>query len=151
MDGGTCRSRMLRALGLQRRELRSWALYDWANSAFVTSVGVVILPLYFQQVAGRRSCPEGRPLVYWGYINSLALLLIAVASPMLGAVADFMGAKKRFLGLFVGLGVSATAGMYFRGGGGLGAGGDPFRGRNDRGDGFANVRRLVVAPHRPRG
>ncbi len=105
---------MLRALGLQRKELRSWALYDWANSAFVTSVGVVILPLYFQQVAGA-DLPEGRPLVYWGYINSLALLLIAVASPMLGAVADFMGAKKRFLGLFVGLGVSATAGMYFVG------------------------------------
>ena len=105
---------MLLSLGLQRRELRSWALYDWANSAFVTSVGVVILPLYFQQVAGA-DLPEGRPLVYWGYINSLALLLIAIASPMLGAVADFMGAKKRFLGISIGLGVLATAGMYFVG------------------------------------
>lgn len=104
----------MRTLGLGRRELRSWALYDWANSAFVTSVGVVILPLYFQQVAGA-DLPEGRPLVYWGYINSLALLLIAIASPMLGAVADFMGAKKRFLGLSIGLGVLATAGMYFIG------------------------------------
>ncbi|CAN5608384.1 MFS transporter [soil metagenome] len=113
--GGAPRwGRMLRTLGLQRKELRSWALYDWANSAFVTSVGVVILPLYFQQVAGA-DLPEGRPLVYWGYINSLALLLIAIASPMLGAVADFMGAKKRFLGLSIGLGVLATAGMYFVG------------------------------------
>lgn len=105
---------MLRALGLQRRELRAWALYDWANSAFVTSVSTVILPLYFQQVAGA-NLPEGQPLVYWGYINSLALLLIAIASPVLGAVADFMGAKKRFLGLFMGVGVAATAGLYFVG------------------------------------
>lgn len=59
--------------------------------------------------------PEGRPLVYWGYINSLALLFIAVASPVLGAVADFMGAKKRFLGTFMGIGVAATAGLYFVG------------------------------------
>ncbi|MGB3634654.1 MAG: hypothetical protein WA982_11485, partial [Rubrobacteraceae bacterium] len=102
--GGVTRwGRMLRALGLQRKELRSWALYDWANSAFVTSVGVVILPLYFQQVAGA-DLPEGRPLVYWGYLNSLALLLIAIASPMLGAIADFMGAKKSFLGISVGIG-----------------------------------------------
>ena len=105
---------MLRSLGLQRPELRGWALYDWANSAFATSVAVVILPLYFQQVAGA-DLPEGRALVYWGYINSLALLLIAAASPVLGAMADFMGAKKGFLGLFMGLGVAATAGLYFVG------------------------------------
>ncbi|CAN5900800.1 MFS transporter [soil metagenome] len=114
-DGSTTPwGRVLRTLGLHRRELRSWALYDWANSAFVTSVGVVILPLYFRQVAAT-DLPDGQPLVYWGYINSLALLLIAIASPMLGAMADFMGAKKRFLGISIGLGVLATAGLYFVG------------------------------------
>ncbi|HZY65699.1 MAG: MFS transporter [Actinomycetota bacterium] len=103
---------LLRALGLHRRDLRAWALYDWANSAFVTSVGVAILPIYFASVAGV-DLPGNQATAYWGYVNSLALLIIAIASPVLGAMADFMGAKKRFLGLFMGMGVLATAGLYF--------------------------------------
>lgn len=114
MSGGRPlrRSRLLRTLGLHRRDLRSWVLYDWANSAFVTSVGVAILPVYFLSLA-EPDLSVGQATAYWGYINSFALLLIAVASPVLGAMADFMGAKKRFLGLFMGMGVVATAGLYF--------------------------------------
>lgn len=110
-ERGRRAGRLLNALGLQRRELRSWALYDWANSAFVTSIGAAILPIYFVQVAGA-DLPEGRALAYWSYVNAFALLLIAVATPVLGAMADFLGAKKRFLALFMGLGVLATAGLY---------------------------------------
>ncbi len=106
--------RWLRALGLDRRELRSWALYDWANSAFVTTVIAAVLPIYYSSVAAG-DLPRNVATAYWGYTAATALLLIAVASPMLGAMADYLGAKKRFLATFAGLGVLATACLYFVG------------------------------------
>lgn len=87
-------------------------MYDWANSAFATTVMAAVLPVYYQQVAGS-GLPPGQALTYWGYTTSLALLLIAVASPVLGAAADFLGAKKRFLAGFVGLGVTFTAALWW--------------------------------------
>ena len=98
---------LLRSLGLHRRELRAWAMYDWANSAFATTIMAAILPIYYVQVAGS-SLPSNVALAYWGYTAAIALLIIVVASPVLGAIADYMGAKKAFLGAFMALGVTAT-------------------------------------------
>lgn len=104
--------RLLTRLGLDRRELRAWAMYDWANSAFYTTVMAAVLPIYYQQVAAA-TLPENLRLSYWGYTTSLALLVIAVISPVLGAAADFLGAKKRFLAAFVVLGTCSTALLWF--------------------------------------
>jgi UMF1 family MFS transporter len=106
--------RRLRALGLHRKELRAWALYDWANSAFATTVMAAVLPIYYVQVAGS-TLPSNVALSYWAYTAAAALLIIVLASPILGAMADFMGAKKRFLAAFMLLGVAATLGLSFVG------------------------------------
>jgi UMF1 family MFS transporter len=107
---------VLNALGLHRKELRAWAMYDWANSAFATTVMAGVLPVYYASVAGA-TLPGNRATVYWAYTSSIALAIIAVLSPLLGAAADYLGAKKRFLGIFAVLGIGATALLYFAGSG----------------------------------
>jgi UMF1 family MFS transporter len=99
-------------MGLGQPETRSWAMYDWANSAFATTIMAAVLPIYYASVAGS-DLPGNTATVYWGYTTSLALFLVAIISPVLGAVADFLGAKKRFMATFVALGVVATATLYF--------------------------------------
>lgn len=105
---------MLRSLVLNRRETISWALYDWANSAFATTIMAAVLPIYYASVAGA-TLPGNRASVYWGYTTSVALFLVAIISPILGAIADYMGAKKRFMGVFLGAGIVSTALLYFVG------------------------------------
>jgi UMF1 family MFS transporter len=101
-------------LGLGRKELRAWASYDWANSAFYTTVAAAFLPLYYSTVAAS-DLPGAMATAYWGYTQAIALAIIAVISPVLGAVADYMGAKKRFLAVFMSFGVTFTALLYFVG------------------------------------
>ncbi|HEV2149411.1 MAG TPA: MFS transporter [Longimicrobiaceae bacterium] len=103
---------ILQRLGLHRPELRAWAMYDWAASAFQTTIMVAVFPIYFIRVAGAGG-PEVVASQWWGYANSAAIAIVALLSPVLGAIADFSASKKRFLGSFAGLGVAAVAGMYF--------------------------------------
>jgi len=105
---------LLQAIGLHRKETRSWAMYDWANSAFATTIMAAVLPIYYAKVAAQ-DLPRNVASAYWGYTTAIALFLIAVISPMLGAVADYMGAKKRFMGVFAVLGIIFTASLYFIG------------------------------------
>ena len=106
------RGGLLTALGLHRRELRAWALYDWANSAFVTTVMAAVLPIYYHQVAAV-GLPENLRTAYWGYTQTIALAIIALSSPILGAMADYLGAKKKFLAFFAFSGVVGSALLYF--------------------------------------
>ena len=101
-------------LGLGNKEARAWAMYDWANSAFATTIMAGFLPVYYSQVAASH-LPDTVATAYWGYTTAIALALIAVLAPVLGAVADYMGAKKRFLAGFMGFGVTFTALLYFIG------------------------------------
>ncbi|MGD2153532.1 MAG: MFS transporter [Gemmatimonadales bacterium] len=110
-ESGASSRGWLKLLGLHRRELRSWALYDWANSAFATTIMGAVLPIYFARVAAGHM-PGNVATAYWGYTTALGLALIALASPVLGAIGDYMGAKKRFLAGFMILGVIATACLY---------------------------------------
>ncbi len=103
---------VLAKLGLDRPELRAWAMYDWAASAFQTTIMVAVFPIYFIKVAGAGGT-EVAASQWWGYANSAAIAFVALLSPVLGAIADFSASKKRFLGVFTGLGVAAVAGMYF--------------------------------------
>ena len=83
----------LRAVALDRKETFSWAIYDWANSAFATTIIATVLPIYYASVAASDLAPNVAS-AYWGYTTSIALLLIALVAPILGAMADFMGAKS---------------------------------------------------------
>lgn len=102
----------LSALGLHRKELRAWALYGWADCAFSATVMAAILPIYYADVAAA-DLPKHLRSAYWGYTTGIALLIIAVASPIIGAAADFLGAKKKFLVGFFLSGVLASIGLCF--------------------------------------
>jgi MFS transporter, UMF1 family len=94
-----------------QRAIRAWTMYDWANSAFVTTIMAAVLPVYYSSVAAV-NLPANIATAYWGYTVSIALLITAILSPILGAVADFQGAKKRYLMIFMLLGVTGTALLY---------------------------------------
>jgi MFS transporter, UMF1 family len=94
-----------------KRAIWAWTMYDWANSAFVTTIIAAVLPVYYASVAAANLAPN-IATAYWGYTTSIALLITAVLSPVLGAVADFQGAKKRYLMIFMLLGVTGTTLLY---------------------------------------
>ncbi|MDB4223324.1 MFS transporter [Granulosicoccus sp.] len=92
----------------------SWAFYDWANSAFATTVIAGFFPLFFKQYwsAG----VEATTSTFWlGLGNSAASFLILLMAPMLGAIADSSGTHKRLLAFFAGLGIVATAAFFLIG------------------------------------
>ncbi len=95
-----------------KKVINAWSMYDWANSAFATTIMAAVLPIYYSAIAEPTLTPN-QSTAYWGYTNSIALLLIAIISPILGAMADFRGQKKRFLTVFALLGITATAFMFF--------------------------------------
>ncbi len=103
---------ILDTLGLHRPELRAWAMYDWANSAFVTIIMTAIFPIYFSQVAGAGLEPATATFRF-GIATTVGLVIIALLAPVLGTIADYAAVKKRMLGTFLGIGVSAVACMYF--------------------------------------
>lgn len=115
MDRKTCLEHALsEAEGRSRKVVRAWYMYDWANSAFATSIMVAILPRYYWDVAGQY-LPGNRSTVYWGYTVSIALLIIAVSAPILGAMADYSGTRKRFLLGFAGVGALFSSLLVFVG------------------------------------
>ena len=95
-----------------KKIINSWAMYDWANSAFATTIMAAVLPIYYRAIA-EPTLTGNQITSYWAYTNSIALLLIAIISPILGAMADFKGAKKRYLTIFALFGIVATAFMFF--------------------------------------
>lgn len=105
---------ILGSVGLGTRERKAWAFYDWANSAFATTVMAAFLPFYYQDVAAVQLA-DTDATAYWGYTTALALALVAIISPVLGAIADYMGAKKRFLAVFMGFGATFSALLWYVG------------------------------------
>ena len=103
---------LLDRLGLHRPELRAWAMYDWATSAMQTVVMTAVFPIFFVKVAGAHLAPE-EATQQLSLVNSIALTLVAVASPILGAVSDLAGNKKVLLAAFMLAGVLATGSMYW--------------------------------------
>jgi UMF1 family MFS transporter len=97
---------MLSSLHLTREE-RSWVLYDVANSAFVLVMVTAIMPLYYKEVIAG-SLPDATATANWGFANAAAALALALLAPLLGALADYRGRKKRFFAGFLVPGVAAT-------------------------------------------
>lgn len=90
------------------RRIRAWTMYDWANSAFATTILAAVLPVYYSQVAGATLPSPAVATAYWSTGLSVSLFIVALMSPLLGTISDVMRGKKRFLAVFFGLGVIAT-------------------------------------------
>jgi len=103
-------SGFLARMGLDRPELRAWAMYDWANSVFMTTV-LQIFPLYFLEVAAV-ALPRNVASARFAWATAAAIVLVGLLGPVLGAVADFQGNKKTMLGFFLAVGVVSTAAMF---------------------------------------
>ncbi|MGH3482732.1 MAG: MFS transporter [Nocardioidaceae bacterium] len=115
----------------RRREQRAWYFYDWANSAYVTVVATVLFAPYLTAVAERAACGPGvsddnpchtdlrvlglsvsaGSLVF--YVVTVATIMSAVLLPIVGAIADRSGAKKRLMAGFAWAGSLAAGGMFF--------------------------------------
>ena len=87
-------------------------MYDWANSAFQTTIIAVVFPIYYQKVAAAGQ-PEAVAMSRYAWATTLAILIVAIVAPLLGAIADYSAVKKRLLGAFLVIGATATAGMYW--------------------------------------
>jgi len=100
-----------------RREVYSWCLYDWANSAFVLTVVSGFFPLFFKSYYCGAGVSVVETTARLGAGNTAAGIVIALLSLVLGAVADAGAGKKRFLFFFAALGAASTASLFFVGSG----------------------------------
>ncbi len=94
------------------KPILSWALYDWANSAFATTVMAGFFPIFFKSYwsVGVTATESTFRL---GLANSIGSIVIMVLAPLLGAIADQGGVRKKFLLFFTAMGVVMTGGLYF--------------------------------------
>jgi UMF1 family MFS transporter len=101
----------LKSLLLQKPVL-SWALYDWANSAFATTVMAGFFPLFFSQYwsAGNSAAVTTFRL---GITSGIASFILAVLAPLLGAMADHGGKRRKFLFVFTAMGVLGSGALYY--------------------------------------
>lgn len=90
------------------KKIIAWTFYDWANSAFATTVMVVFFPIFFKQYWGAELSVT-QSTAWLGYTNSAASFLVAVLAPWLGALADEGNARLKLLAMFTVLGVIGTA------------------------------------------
>ena len=89
----------------------SWAMYDWGNSAFATTVMAGFYPIFFKDFWSKGT--EATVSTFWlGVTISSASVVVAFLAPMLGAMADHGGTKKRSLALFAGIGILATGCLF---------------------------------------
>ena len=102
----------------KKKEIFSWAMYDFANSAFATTILAVIFNVYFATVIvgteGVRILGFNLPGdVLWGYVVSFSMILVCLSSPILGVIADFSRTRKKFLFFYCCLGAIFTGLLFF--------------------------------------
>src|SRR5437762_3052427 len=108
-----------------KREIFGWTMYDWANSAFSTTVGTVFLGPYLTAIADSATKSSGGLLYlgnvpisftsFFSYAVSASVLLQVTFLPVLGALADYSHLRKQLLMFFAVLGSLATISMFFIG------------------------------------
>jgi UMF1 family MFS transporter len=107
-------ARLMARVGLVTPEQRAWAWYDWANSVYFTTVITAVFPTFYATYAAKGLEPA-QATARFALITTVSVAMVAILSPILGAIADYSGSKKRFLAVFLGIGVTACAGMVFIG------------------------------------
>ena len=114
-------ARLLSRVGLVTPEQRAWAWYDWANSVYFTTVITAVFPTFYATYAARGLGLEpAQVTARFSLITTLSVAAVAIAAPILGAVADYSGIKKRLLATFMTVGVAACAAMALIGEGDIG-------------------------------
>src|SRR5258708_19510709 len=112
----------MKPMQYSKREQRGWYLYDWANSAFATTVVTLFPGPYLTWLAKAAADeagyvhPLGIPVCapsFWSYMVTASVVTQVLFLPMVGAVADYGRRKKEFLGVTAYLGAAATLGMFF--------------------------------------
>ena len=112
-------ARLLARVGLVTPQQRAWAWYDWANSVYFTTVITAVFPSFFATYAAAGLEPA-QATARFGLITTASVAVIAIVSPVLGAIADYSAAKKRFLAAFLVVGVTSCAAMALIGEGDVG-------------------------------
>lgn len=101
-----------------QKQIFGWLMYDWANSAYITTVVVAVLPAYFAAVI----VPEGgitfagsvySATAIWGFLISFSAFIVFLIAPIIGAIADFSASKKKFLFAFCYGGSLAACLLFF--------------------------------------
>ncbi|MBT7891519.1 MAG: MFS transporter, partial [Deltaproteobacteria bacterium] len=95
-----------------RRSIWSWSMYDWANSAFATTVMAGFFPVFFKAYWANQANVE-ESTFYLGLANSISGIIVAALAPFLGAIADRGSAKKKFMFTFAFLGIVMTGCLWF--------------------------------------
>ena len=93
-----------------KRSIWSWALYDWANSAYATTIMAGFFPIFFKEYWANPNNPN-ESTFYLGMANSIYAIVVAAIAPFLGAIADQGSKKKKFLIFFAFLGSIMTGGL----------------------------------------
>jgi UMF1 family MFS transporter len=101
-------------VGLTTPEQRAWAWYDWANSVYFTTVITAVFPSFFATYAASGLEPA-QATARFGLITTVSVAVIAILAPVLGAIADHSGAKKKFLFAFMVIGIASCASMVLIG------------------------------------
>ena len=97
-----------------RRTILGWAMYDWANSAYSTVIAGAVLPAYFvSEVVGDDGWNGRSGEILWALAVGLGTLLLFMAMPVLGAIADYSAAKRRFMQVFAYGGALFTTALFF--------------------------------------
>ncbi len=97
-----------------RRERLSWYLYDFANTSFTVLIITALFPLFFTDLANLTFGDAGvTGGALWGYATSITMVVVAISSPVLGAIADYSGSKKKFLSAYTALCVIFNGLMFF--------------------------------------
>jgi len=101
-----------------KKLLGAWASYDWANSVYFLVISSTIFPLYYGYICGDQTHLEVFGMSFKNtalisYVTALAFIVIALWSPILSGIADYMGNKKRFMQFYCYLGASACVGLYW--------------------------------------
>lgn len=103
-----------------KRTVRAWYMYDWANSVYSLVITSAIFPVYYKAVAKTNGSDQVEFLGYtfqnsnlYSYALSFSFLIVAAILPLLSGMADYTGNKKAFMKFFVVLGSLSCAGLYF--------------------------------------
>lgn len=91
-----------------KKRVNAWCFYDWAVSAFTTTVMAALFPPFFRQIAITAGKTEAGATALWGLTAAVSLLIMALLSPVLGAMSDRAGNRKKMTALFTGIGAGAT-------------------------------------------
>jgi MFS-type transporter involved in bile tolerance (Atg22 family) len=97
---------------IKNRSQFAWVLYDWANSAFATTVMAGFFPVFFKNYWSA-SADVNMSTAYLGMANSIASLIVALLAPVLGAIADQGKSRKKFLIFFAYMSVLMTSCLFF--------------------------------------